>query len=85
MTNVSPNDKPLCLWTIYENPLDYPPGTYVARKFELDRPTEHTFCSTDLNSVREWVIEQCLKTNHCYPFRMERSEHDQPHIMETWL
>jgi len=84
MTTTTKNET-LSLWTIYKDPLDYPPGTFVARRFELDRPTEDTYNSTHLEVVRQWCIEQALEHNHAYPFCMPPSEHDQPHIVETWL
>jgi hypothetical protein len=69
----------MTLWTIYRHPLDYP-GSYVARLFTLDAPTEHVLVSDTLDHLRAMLLD-------AYPglVCICRSENDEPQIVETWL
>lgn len=80
MTTMS---KTLSMYTIYESPADYPPGTFVVRKWEIRAygrvpvPMEATAFKT-LREARESIP----RSHH---LRTVRSEHDDPCILETWL
>jgi hypothetical protein len=70
----------LSLWTIYERPLDHPDG-FIARRFESskhgDGPTEDTVIG-DLEHIREIFARAGL-------FKIQRSDADEPQIVETWV
>lgn len=74
----------LALWTVYESPADHP-GQFVARRFLNDEPTEHHKVSTHLSVVRKWIEHDAMNFNQGLPVRVERSEQDEPQIVETWL
>jgi len=66
----------LPIWTIYDNPLDYP-GLFVAREFNYDRATDKVLTDTTLDGLRRKLPPNltCIKR---YPS-------DNPHIVESWL
>lgn len=66
----------LTIWTVYDHPADYPQG-YVARCFEMDRPTDAVLTG-DLGEMRRAFV-------HCGLVMMMRHPTDDPVIMETWL
>ena len=74
----------LNLWTVYYSTLDFP-GKYVARRFELDKPTHDHFASDDIESVRSWIKQQATKHPQGMPYRMNRQSGDDPAIVEVWV
>lgn len=72
----------LSIWTVYNDPLDYP-GKIVARRFEVDasgsRPTESVIITDSIDKMREIMITQ-LHLNY-----MPREPGDDPKIVECWL
>lgn len=70
------NKPVLELWTIYDNPKDYP-GLFVARKFEYDKPTKDYFTANSLEAIRELIPKNLTRLN--------RFEDDEPQIVEVWL
>jgi len=66
----------LSLWTVYDSPSDYP-GRFVARRFELNRPTRLVLVASSLEGVRR-LLPPGL---YCLP----RLPGDEPHIVEVWL
>jgi hypothetical protein len=64
------------LWTIYDSPIDHP-GSFVARKWVLDKPTSELFQDKTLDGLRAKLPAGL----HCMP----RSPGDEPHIVETWM
>lgn len=66
----------LNLWTIYASPTDYP-GKFVARRFEMDRPTSEVILADTLDEVRS-LLPRGLTC-------IGRSSYDEPQIVETWL
>jgi hypothetical protein len=70
----------LGIWTVYENPADYP-GACLARLHVVQdgkpRPTEHVVTGT-LEHIRASLKEAGLT-------RMTRSPEDEPQIVESWL
>jgi len=75
---------PLNIWTVYENPLDFP-GQFVARRFENNKPTLDHFADPLLERVREWVHLQAAQYGQGSPYRLDRAPSDDPDILETWL
>ena len=78
----------LSIYTVYDNPNDFP-GEIIARRFELldtgAVPTEEFFRGVALDEVRDAVCSWFV-ANHCFvPTRIERSTDDEPHIVEVWL
>lgn len=67
----------LSIWTIYDHPRDYPDG-YVARRFELDRPTRDAIVGWSLRELRSLFADLGLG-------RIARHPSDDPVIVETWL
>jgi hypothetical protein len=72
----------LSVWTIYDHPSDYP-DTFVAREWRVTEagfaPTQSTIESSDLEYLRRVMIVELGKT------RVERSESDDPKILESWV
>lgn len=72
--------RPLSIWTIYENPSDFP-GEFVAREHQIDRygtiATNNIRRGKTLESVREQLPPGLV--------RMVRTEFDPPNVVETWL
>lgn len=65
------------MWTVYKNPRDYP-DKYVARKALVPGGvTNDMFVADSLDEVRA-LLPPGL-------YRLSRSEHDDPVIVETWL
>ena len=64
------------LWTIYDSPIDHP-GSFVARKWVLDKPTSELFQDKTLEGLRAKLPPGL----HCMP----RSPGDEPQIVETWM
>ncbi len=67
----------LSLWTIYDRPTDFP-DSFVARRFELDRPTNEVIVARDLEALRD-----CFRDIGLY--RLERWAQDDPKIVEVWV
>ncbi len=73
--------RTLNLWTVYDNPSDYP-GQFVARRFIITGPagpfaTGEMFTADTLEEIRA-MIPQGL-------FRMEPWQGDDIKIVETWI
>jgi len=68
----------LDLWTIYRNPRDYP-NQYVARRFELDKPTADVLVAPSLARIRMLVGLEGVDA--CIP----RAPADDPCIVEVWI
>ena len=64
------------LWTIYDSPIDLP-GSFVARKWVLDKPTSELLQDKTLEGLRAKLPLGL----HCMP----RSPGDEPQIVETWI
>ena len=69
-------DYTLHIWTIYFDPSDFP-GLYVARKFNVDKPTKEFKTAKTLEEIR-LAIPQGL---FCIP----ADPSDDPVIVESWL
>jgi hypothetical protein len=70
----------LAIWTIYFSPLDFP-NEYVARMFDLDKPTNNIFRGGGLDELR--VKIQNLSGHDLV--RINRSENDHRSVIESWL
>lgn len=66
----------LPLICIYEKPKDYPSG-YVARVFDLNRPTLLYWTGDTITRVRDAIPPEM--------HRIPRSQGDDPAIRETWI
>lgn len=76
------DDAVLYMWTIYDHPRDMP-NKFIARRWAIVRgqdpkPTAHYFAADELDAVRAFLISKHLT-------RIDRSEYDDPVIVETWL
>lgn len=61
---------------IYENPADYP-VQFVARLWDLDRPTRYMATAATLEAIRDIIPEDMN--------RFRRDECDDPCIVESWI
>jgi hypothetical protein len=72
----------LAMWTVYDNPTDYP-GKFVARRFDVDKdgpkPSASIIVMDDLEKLRD-VLQFELGL-----VKVMRNEGDDPKIVETWL
>lgn len=62
--------------TIFKSPTDYP-GKYVARVFDVGKPTS-------LAAIAD-TYEELMESIPAGMVRLERSEKDDPVILETWV
>jgi hypothetical protein len=72
------NEPPavLSIWTIYKRPADFPQG-FIARRFELDKPTSDTRTAFTIDEIRS-LIPPGL-------YRIPRHANDDPCIVEVWI
>jgi endonuclease V-like protein UPF0215 family len=61
---------------IYKNPADYP-GKYVARLWDVDKPTNLVAIAESLEEIRETKPPEMVI--------MQRQPNDDPVIIETWI
>lgn len=66
----------LPLICIYNNPSDYP-GKYVARLWDVDKPTNMVAIAESLEEIREAKPPEMMI--------MDRMPNDDPVIVETWI
>jgi hypothetical protein len=78
------NKRKLNIWTVYHNTKDFP-GLYVARRFELDRPTQDHFADINIEPVRAWIHKQAQIYQQELPYRLERQDGDDRVIVEVWV
>jgi hypothetical protein len=71
-------------WTLYQNTKDFP-GQFVARRFELDKPTSDHFADSNVERVRQWIYEEAVKSGQGEPYCLPRQSQDDPVVMETWI
>jgi hypothetical protein len=67
------------VWTIYEQPLDFPAG-YVVR--------EYTVAAGKVETGEAQYALTLLQARALVPSRLycvQREEHDDPSVVETWL
>ena len=64
---------------IYSNLSDYP-GHFVARVWDLDKPTEILMVKKDIHEIREDI-----KSNIPTAVRLPRAKNDDLCIVETWF
>lgn len=80
MTSTEQPLRVLSIWTVYDHPKDYN-DAFVARKFLNDKPTDDILLAPTLEELRKAV----QKAADYELLRMERSECDDPFIVESWL
>ena len=61
---------------IYDSPEDYP-GQFVARLWDVDKPTPYITIAPTLEAIRETIPAGMMK--------IVRSPEDVPCIIETWI
>ena len=77
-TAVPPKSTSLSLWTVYDHPSDYP-HCFVARRFEMDEPTNDVITGGTLAQVRAQLGLLGVSV------RLEREPGDDENIVEVWL
>jgi len=78
-------DNHLCIWVIYKDAIDTPPG-YFIRRWVVHPGREHP--EPDPYGVQALTLEQareCIRENVGILYRMDRSPTDDPCIVESWL
>ena len=76
--------KKLNIWKVFFNTTDYP-EQYVARRFELDKPTEDHLVDASIGRVRSWIAEEATRYGQGVPVRTDRNPQDAPVIVEVWF
>jgi endonuclease V-like protein UPF0215 family len=71
---IKPTKIPLIC--VYKNPADYP-GKYIARLWDVDRPTNIIAIAESLEEIREAKPAEMVI--------MQRHPNDDPVIVETWI
>ena len=66
----------LDVWIVYDSPSDYQ-GKFVARRFEIKKPTSDVLVADTLPGLRALLPPGLV--------RLERTQHDQEHIVEVWV
>lgn len=61
---------------VYNSPADYP-EKFVARLWDLDKPTRYIAVAETLEEIRETIPEDMI--------RFCRDERDDPCIVESWI
>ena len=69
--------RKLSMWVIYDHPKDYP-NSYVARRWELDRPTTDIIVCPRLDAIRH---EMQIRGLAC----LARNPNDDSKIVECWV
>lgn len=69
-------NQTLNIWVVYENPKDFP-LKFVARRWELDKPTNEIIVTDTLGELRDELPEGLT--------RLDRHFDDDPCIVETWV
>jgi len=67
----------LTIWTVYDHPSDFP-DYFVARKFDMNIPTQDYIADKSLTIIRDWLQGQGLTF-------LPRQEDDDPNIIEIWF
>lgn len=74
----------LNLWTIFNKPADHRLG-YVARRFELNKPTDDFKFCDHYEQARAWVFENSEEKGNGVPMCLNREPLDHPSVVETWI
>ena len=64
------------VWIVFDSPTDFP-GFYVARRFKMNQPTSDVLTAATLEDLRALLPPGLI--------RLDRTEHDQPHLVEVWV
>ena len=75
--NVNLRDFRMPMFTVYKGALDFEPDDFIVRLFDLTKPTFYITVSKSLDDARATIPEGMI--------RMNRTENDEPHIVEVWL
>jgi hypothetical protein len=74
-------ERPLAMWTVYNSPKDFP-AMFVARMFYVwstgSQPTEKIIMSENVDAIRLQLFRMGLTP-------INRSEDDDPNIVEVWI
>ena len=71
------DNEELKLWTVYRHPADYP-TEYVTRLFINEKPCAFAVAADTLEEIRKPLREMGLTC-------IDRSNNDDPVIVEVWL
>jgi hypothetical protein len=66
----------LDVWIVYDSPSDFP-GKFIARRFQMNTPTSDVLSADTLEALRKLLPKGLV--------RLDRTAHDQPHIVEVWV
>jgi len=74
----------LSIFTVYENPLDYP-GSFVVRRFEVS--ADSTRAAALPLAVVDTLAEARAAVRRAHPGAvcMARADGDEPQIVESWI
>lgn len=74
--------KTLTMYTIYDSPTDYPPGTIVVRQWEI---REYSRVAVPMGATAHATLESARASIPKNYVRTLRADKDDPKIIETWL
>ena len=74
------SDDHLAIWTVYNNPTDYP-GKFVARKFLATAPDPTATAEVEIADT----LAELRKKLPPWLSRINRMPGDDPKIVEVWL
>lgn len=78
MKEVDFSGMKLSMIVIYDHPIDYP-EFYVARVFEVDKPTNVVMVKNTLEEIQKDITE------NTYKIFMPPSKYDDPKIVGIWI
>lgn len=78
-------NKKFNTWVVYFNPKDYPPNTFVVRRFENEIPTMDKFASKDKEECVKWLKKNAEKHEQGQPVKLMRDPKDIKEIVEIWV
>jgi hypothetical protein len=75
----------LSIFTVYENPRDYP-GSFVVRRFEVsaDSSVQHAALPLVVTDTLD-EARAAIRRAHPVAVCMARNDGDEPQIVESWI
>jgi hypothetical protein len=74
----------LSIFTVYENPRDYP-GRFVVRRFEVSADTVQPDALAVVIANTLDQARAAIRREHPGAIRLPRADGDEPQIVESWI
>lgn len=75
----------LRMWTVYDNPSDFPVGMYVAREYVIGLRDDHEPVTTGRIKASLWLDKLREELSDMGLVALHRDPTDDPVIVESWL